>query len=163
MKITMHQKPLVTNGEPPIVGNTFPDFSLKNIHQEMISLKKLAKENTLISVVPDVNTRVCSLSTKIFNEKVDDFPAINFLTISTNSSTEQKNWCAAENVAKMQLLSDEQGSFGKMLGLYVPDKRIDARSVWIIDHKGKIIYRELIVEQSNEPDYATALEFIQAH
>nr|WP_054757800.1 thiol peroxidase [Liquorilactobacillus satsumensis] len=164
MKVTMHNAPLDTNSEPPVVGESFPEFSLENDRQQRVTLQGLNGKYVLISVVPNINTRVCSLSTKKFNERVDNFPNIDFLTISTNTADEQKNWCAAENVSEMQLLSDAQGSFGKQLGLYISDKGgIDARSVWIIDHAGKIVYRELIGEQSNEPDYAAALTFLEQH
>ena len=159
----MHQTPYITNGEPPAVGAIFPEIRLKNTQQKMVTTKALTKKYTLVSVVPDVNTRVCSLSTRIFNQKVAAFPKIAFFTISTNSSTEQKNWCAAENVTKMQLLSDKQGNFGKELGLFVPEKKIDSRSVWIFNHEGKIVYRELVIEQSNEPNYEAAVNFLQQH
>lgn len=115
---------------------------------------------TLISVVPDINTRICSISTKHFNQEVDKFAQINFYTISTNTLDQQKDWCAAEGVAKLELLSDADADFGKKMGLYVADKNIDARSIWIVDVDGKVLYQELLSEQKNEPDYQKALAFL---
>ncbi|WP_333637021.1 redoxin family protein, partial [Ligilactobacillus animalis] len=69
---------------------------------------------------------------------------------------QQKNWCAAEGVAKLELLSDATAEFGKAMGLYVEEKGIDARSIWIVDTEGKVLYQELLTEQSDEPNYAKA-------
>ncbi len=112
--------------------------------------------------MPDIDTRVCSLSTKRFNQEVDKYNNINFYTISTNTLEQQKDWCAAEGVAKLELLSDATAEFGKAMGLYVEEKGIDARSIWIVDTKGTVLYQELLAEQSNEPNYAKALEFLDS-
>lgn len=160
MKITRHEKPATTNGEPTSIASSFPEFELRSTQGETVTKADLSGNYTLISVVPDINTRVCSLSTKKFNGDIDNFPNINFLTISTNTSEQQQNWCAAEGVAKMKLLSDSEGSLGKKVGIFVEDGKIDARSIWILNPNGEVAYRELIVEQSNEPDYQAALEFL---
>ena len=55
--------------------------------------------------MPDINTSVCSIQTKTFNKTMDQFPDVNFLTISTNTIKDQQNWCAAEGVKNMQLMS----------------------------------------------------------
>jgi thiol peroxidase len=64
VEFTMHEKPVVTNGEPPAVGATFPEFKLIAAKDQTISLDDVKGKYTLISVVPDIDTRVCSLSTK---------------------------------------------------------------------------------------------------
>lgn len=162
MKITMHGKPLETNGQPPQIGDQFPKFELTTTTAQKISSAKITGKYTLISFVPDINTRVCSLSTKKFNQAIDNFPNINFLTISTNTPEQQKNWCAAEGVTKMKLVSDQDHVLGQDLGLYVAAGKFDSRSVWLLNPAGKIIYRELIIEQSNEPAYSQALNKLAA-
>lgn len=160
MKITRHEEPTTTNGEPIKIGTIFPDFKLKNTQESFVQNGDIFGNYTLISFVPDINTRVCSISTKKFNQDVDKFPEINFLTISTNSTEQQMDWCAAEGVKKMKLLSDENGNLGKSMGIFVDDGAVDARSIWILDSKGKVAYCELIVEQTNEPNYQAALDFL---
>lgn len=162
VEFTMHEKPVVTNGEPPAVGATFPEFKLIAAKDQTISLDDVKGKYTLISVVPDIDTRVCSLSTKKFNQQVDNFPAINFLTVSTNTLEEQKNWCAAEGVSKIQLLSDQDHQFGSALGIYIAAAKIDARSIWLLDQNGTIIYRELVTEMTHEPNYEQVLAKVKA-
>ncbi|WP_125703956.1 thiol peroxidase [Lacticaseibacillus daqingensis] len=162
MQITRHGTPQETNGTPPMIGHALPAFTLQTATTPLTTAD-LTGHYSLISVVPDINTRVCSVSTKNFNVAMDAFPDIRFYTVSTNTRDQQQNWCAAENVHHIQLVSDESGDFGRAMGLFVPDNHTDARSVWIIAPTGHIVYRELILEQTEEPDYDAALAYLEAH
>lgn len=153
MEITINGDPRQLVGTPPIVGDDFPHFKVFNKNGEKIKTHDLLGKVTLLSVVPDINTPVCSLQTKRFNETMDQFPDINFLTISTNTTADQQKWCAATGVKNMQLVSDKEESFGYETKLLIPDEGILARSVWLLDKDGKIVYREIVDELVNEPDY----------
>ena len=86
------------------------------------------------------------------------------MTISTNTVEDQQTWCAAEDVKNMQLMSDKSLSFGKATGLLIPESGILARSVWVLDPNGKILYRELVDEITHEPNYDAVLnELKQLH
>ncbi|WP_225046663.1 peroxiredoxin [Lacticaseibacillus kribbianus] len=163
MQITRHGTPLQTSGDPARIGQALPSFTLQDASGKPVGPADWAGKYTLISVVPDINTRVCSVSTKRFNAAMDDFTGINFITVSTNPATVQQSWCAAEGVSSIQLLSDEQGDFGRAMGLLVADGNTDARSVWVVDPTGKISYRELVLEQTDEPDYDSALAYLETH
>lgn len=157
MKVTFKGKEVKLIGIPPEVGDSMPNFTVLNKDKHKVTKDNLLGKVSLISVVPDINTPVCSIQTKTFNQTVDQFPNVNFLTISTNTIQDQQNWCAAEDVKNMQLLSDENLFFGKATGLLIPDSGILARSVWILDPNGKIVYREIVDEITHEPNYDAAL------
>lgn len=57
----------------------------------------------------------------------------------------------------MQLVSDAEESFGYESKLLIPDEGILARSVWILDKEGKVVYREIVDELVNEPKYDQAI------
>lgn len=162
MQITRHDQPLQTSGEPQKVGEKMPNFTVTNAEGKQVQLKDLLTKPSLFSVVPDINTRVCSISTKKFNQEVDKYDGVNFYSVSTNSPDQQKDWCATENVKNMQLLSDEQTEFGQKTGLFVSENNTDARSIWVVDQHGTILYQELVPEMTNEPNYAGALGFLSA-
>lgn len=153
MKVTFKGKEVELIGTPPKIGDEMPNFTVLDKNKQEVTKDNLLGKNTLISVVPDINTPVCSIQTKTFNKTMDQFPDVNFLTISTNTSKDQQNWCAAEDVKNMQLMSDEKLSFGKATGLLIPESGILARSVWILDPNGKIVYREI----THEPNYDAAI------
>lgn len=157
MEITINGEPRQLVGNPPAVGDDLPHFKVFDKDGHKIKTRDLLGKVTLLSVVPDINTPVCSLQTKHFNETMDQFPDVNFLTISTNTAEDQQKWCAATGVKNMQLVSDKEESFGYETKLLIPDEGMLARSVWIIDPQGKIVYREIVEELVNEPDYDKAV------
>lgn len=160
MKITRHDKPFATLTDIPEIGEQFPNFTVTNRAGEKVQLTDLLNQPLLISVVPNINTSVCSLQTKHFNEEVDQYAGINFVTISTNTPEQQAQWCAAQNVKKMQLLSDVKQNFGQQTHLLMDDSGLLARSVWVINTDGQITYREVVSEMTNEPKYDQVLDQI---
>lgn len=157
MKVTFKGKDCQLIADPVKVGEKMPDFTVINKDKKDITTANLLGKPTLISVVPNINTPVCSVQTKKFNQDVDQFGNVNFLTVSTNTVEDQQKWCAAEGVKKMQLVSDNKREFGKATGLLIPDLDILARSVFVLDQDGKIVYREIVGEITNEPNYEQAL------
>lgn len=157
MDVTINGEVRSLVGNPPAVGEEMPHFKVFDANHEKIKTRFLFGKPTLISVVPDINTSVCSIQTKHFNEEVDRYKAANFLTVSTNTVEEQQHWCAAEGVDHMQMASDHEESFGYALKLLIPEEGILARSVWIMDAEGKIAYRQICQEVTDEPDYDAAL------
>lgn len=157
MKVTFKGDEIKLIGDPLNVGDSFNDFYVITKDGKKLDSSELKGKPTLLSIVPDINTSVCSIQTKKFNQKMDEYPGVNFLTISTNTIDDQSNWCAAENVNHMQLVSDIEGSFGRTSNLLVPAMGILARSVWVLDKDGKIVYRQVVEETTDEPDYDQAL------
>lgn len=161
MKVFFHGAENHTNGEVLVQGDKLPEFNVENKDVQLVTSQDLLSDLTLISVVPDLATSVCSLSTKKFNQEMDNYAGVKFYTISTNTVSQQKAWCAAEGVDKMELLSDLNHSFGMAMNLYISELNVDARSVWVVNKAGEIIYREVLSEQSHEPNYQAVLEFLQ--
>ncbi|MGO0155077.1 thiol peroxidase [Leuconostoc mesenteroides] len=157
MNVLLNGNKVALEGDPLKVGDEIPHFKLIDQNNEKIKTADLLGKVTLLSVVPDLNTDICSLQTRRFNQAVDQFTDVNFVTISTNTVAEQRDWCAAEGVQNMRMLSDEQESFGYATKLYVPDTGFDTRSIYIIDATGVVLYSQIVPEISDEPDYDAAL------
>lgn len=157
MDVTFKGEAVKTVGEPPVVGDQFPDFTVTDKDGNKVALADLLDKPLLISVVPNINTSVCSIQTKKFNNDVDGYTDVNFVTISTNTVEEQSHWCAAEGVKNMKMLSDEKHDFGKNTGLLIDAMGILGRSVWVVDTNKAILYSEILEEETNEPNYDNAL------
>lgn len=159
MKITKKGEEVEIIGVQPEVGNQAPEFSLKNLKDEIVHLSDFAGIPVLISVVPDIDTRICSLQTKRFNQEAANVEGVKFITISNNTKEEQANWCAAEGV-DMEILHDTEGAFGEAYGLFIPEMGRLARGIFVIDKDGKLVYEAISTEIAEEPDYAAALDKI---
>ncbi|OFI48274.1 2-Cys peroxiredoxin [Floricoccus tropicus] len=154
-------KVITRNGEEvariePIMEGKAPNFSLEDQKGNTITLSELDKP-IVLSIFPDINTRVCALQTRHFNEEAAKNPEIEFLSISNNTSDEQKNWCAAEGV-DMEVLSDETNTFGQEYGLLMQTGKL-ARSVYLIKD-GEIVYVEVVDEMTDEPNYSLLFDAI---
>ena len=77
MEITRHGTAIMTNGTPTAIGEKLPAFTVKDAQGHSLTTQDLSQRLTLISVVPDINTRVCSISTKHFNEDMDAFDNVD--------------------------------------------------------------------------------------
>ena len=103
MKITFKGKEVKLVGTPPAVREEMPNFTVLDKNNQEFTKSDLLGKFSLISVVPNINTPVCSIQTKTFNKAMDKFPEINFLTISTNTIEDQQTWCAAEDVNEIDV------------------------------------------------------------
>lgn len=157
MEIKIKGNPFTVPGKQVQVGEQGPDFSMKNLDDKVMSLGDFKGKTTILSVVPDIDTRICALQTKRFNQEASRLPNINLVTISTNTKEEQGQWCAAEGVT-MTMLRDENRDFGKAYGLYLPENDINVRALIILDKDGQVIYEKINSEVSEEPDYEAALK-----
>ena len=152
--------PVELVGTPPQVGDPAPAFDLVGSDMSSVKLADSHGKVRIISIVPSIDTSVCSIQTKRFNQELDKFPeSVIGYTISIDTPFAQNRWCATEGVQNMHLLSDFKGNtFGRDYGLYINDLGMLARSVMVVDKDDKVAYFELVPEISQEPDYTPALE-----
>lgn len=161
MEVLLKGNPVELVGTPPKVGEKAPVFSLKDLSDKVVSLEELKGKPVIISVVPDIDTSICALQTKHFNQEAATIADIHFLTISNNTKEQLANWCAAESV-DMTMLRDEEGVVGKEYGILIPEIGRLARSIFVLDKDGVITYEEIVPEVSTEPNYVKALEAAKA-
>lgn len=146
-------------GQPAVLQQAAPDFKVADQAFKAVKLSDFSGKTVLLSVVPSLDTGVCSLQTKKFNQEVAALPAdVVVMTISTDLPFAQKRFCVQEKVDKLLVLSDAVwGDFGSSYGLRIKDMGILSRAVLIIDAKGQLVYQQLVPSLGQEPDYAAAL------
>ncbi|CCQ12325.1 Thiol peroxidase, Tpx-type [Pseudoalteromonas luteoviolacea B = ATCC 29581] len=163
-KVLAQNKPVTLLGSGVSIGQKAPNFKVVDGSFTPITLKKFESQPVLISVVPSLDTGVCSLQTKHFNEKVaEQFPHVAMLTISADLPFAQKRFCKTENIDKIQTLSDSVWhNFGQNYGLIIKDMGLLSRAVFVLDADHKIVYKELVPTLSNEPNYNSAIAALKA-
>jgi len=141
------------------LGEQAPNFKVVDKNFSPVNLSDFSKQTLLISVVPSLDTGVCSLQTKRFNEEATKLPKnITILTISNDLPFAQKRFCKTESVDEIKVLSDSVWrEFGAEYGLIIKDMGLLTRAIFIIDSNGKIAYKELVENISQHPDYDRAL------
>ena len=163
-QVTMQGKPVTLLGEPVETGAVAPDFRVVDGSFAPVRLSDFSGKVVLISAVPSLDTRVCSLQTQRFNQEAAALPGdVVLLTISRDLPFAQKRFCEAEKVDRIRILSDAVWrDFGMKYGLEIQDMGLLARSVFVIGKDGRVLYKELVPEMGNQPDYDRALQAMRA-
>jgi thiol peroxidase len=161
--ITMMGNPLTLVGNEVKVGDKAPDFTALDNALSPVKLSSYRDKVCILSSVPSLDTPVCDIETKKFNEEASRLGSdIVILTISMDLPFAQKRWCAAAGVNKVQTLSDHRdASFGTSYGVLIKELRLLARAVFLVDRQGTIQYIELVKELTKEPDYEALLSALK--
>jgi thiol peroxidase len=159
--VTLGGKPVNTNGELPVAGSQAPDFILVDGDLKNISLADYKGKKKLLNIVPSLDTPVCQISTKRFNEHAAGRDDAVFLMISADLPFAMKRFCTTEgtdNVISLSMIRSRK--FAEDYGVLLEDgplAGISARAVVVLDDNDKVTYAQLVPEIGNEPDYEAAL------
>lgn len=161
--VTMKGEQVTLLGPDLQTGAAAPDFRVVDQAFEPIKLSDFKGRACLISVVPSLDTGVCALQTKRFNDEVAKLPDdVVMMTVSMDLPFAQKRFCEAEKIDRIQILSDSVWrEFGLRYGVLIKDMGLLARSIFIVDRQGNIAYKEIVADISSQPDYDTALNIIR--
>lgn len=158
--VTMKGKPLTLVGKQARVGDLAEDFEVVANNLSAVKFSSFRGKVCLISSVPSLDTDVCDIQTRKFNEQAkalaDD---VVVLTISMDLPFAQGRWCGAAEVENVQTLSDHRkAQFGNAFGVLIKELRLLARAVFVVNKDGIVTYIEIVNELTNEPDYEAALK-----
>lgn len=157
---TLKGNPLPLAGTELKVGDKAPEAVLKKDLATEFKISSTSGKARIFSVVPSLDTPVCALQTKRFNQEALNLPNVSFYTISCDLPTAQARFCGAEgiNPEKVVTLSDHKDlSFGNAYGVLLPALRILSRAVFVVDKHDVIRYVEYVPEVTNHPNYDAVL------
>lgn len=161
--VTSKGQPVTLLGPDVKVGDMAPEFRAVDAAYRPVDLTSMRGKPVLIAAVPSLDTGLCSLETKRFNDEAATLPPeVVVVTISMDLPFAQKRFCEAEHVDRVKVLSDHVGrEFGMRYGVLTEDRALLARSIFVIGRDGRIAYRELVYDQGTHPDYDAALQAIR--
>lgn len=153
-----------TYGTLPEVGSKAPDFSLTGMDLNELTLKSFPGKKIVLNIFPSLDTAVCAMSVRKFNEAVSKKDNAVVLCVSMDLPFAAKRFCTIEGIDKVYPASAFRSpEFAKEYGVELVDgplKGLLTRAVIIIDENGKVAYRELVDEITHEPDYDAALSVL---
>lgn len=144
------------------VGQSAPDFKVqKSADLSDYTLASGAGKTRIIATVPSLDTPVCDLETKRFNEEASKLANVEVVCVSMDLPFAQKRWCGAANVDKVITASDHRdASFGKNYGVLIsggPLDRVLARAVFVIGADNKLRHVEYVPSIGEQPNYDAVL------
>lgn len=160
--ITFKGGPLTLAGSEVKVGDTAPDFTAVDSGLQPVKLSDFKGQTVVISVVPSLDTPVCEIQTKKFNQEAAALNA-KILTISVDLPFAQKRFCDAHKIQNVTIVSDyKDKDFGNKYGLLIKELGLLSRAVIVVGANGKVEYLEIVKEVTQEPNYQAALDKVKA-
>lgn len=161
--VTFMGNPLTLVGDELRAGAKAPEFELLDNNLAPVKLSSYLGKVVIISAVPSLDTPVCDLETRHFNEEAGKLGKdVVVLTVSMDLPFAQKRWCGAAGVNHVTTLSDHrEAAFGLSYGLLIKELRLLARAVAVVDRQGVIQYFNVVKELSHEPDYEAVLAAVK--
>lgn len=156
--------PRALSGPELKAGDKAPDFALINNKFQAIGLEQFAGQPLLISVVPSLDTNICTRQTARFNQEAATLAGrVAFIAVSADLPFAQARWCGSIGAEHIQTLSDHREmSFGAAYGTLVGDFRIESRAVFVLDGAGIVRHAEYLPSAGDEPDYAAAMRVVHS-
>ncbi len=162
--INFKGNPIQTQGDFPQVGDQAPELKLVKTDLSEISLSDYAGKQIIFNIFPSVDTAVCALQLKTFNQKVAQRSDVVLLFASMDLPFALNRFCGAEGIDnavtasdfRHHSLADNYGvkmTQGPLAGLY-------ARATLVLNAEHQVVYSELVEDVVNEPDYDAAMATI---
>lgn len=164
--VTFKGNPVQLAGNELKAGDTAPGYKgLQGLNA--VTLANTPAKARLFSVVPSLDTGVCSMQTKKFDEGIKALgDGVACYTVSLDLPFAQGRFCTAEGVSTMKTVSDvHDHSFGKNWGVLIESGlplQLLTRAVFVVDAAGKVTYAEYVPEVTSHPNYDAAIEALKA-
>jgi len=153
-----------TNGTLPEVGQQIPDFNLFNIKLKEKTLSSFSGKSKLIYSVSSLDTMVCANTTHTLNELAANVTNSEILVVSADLPFAQqriKKQNKLKNVTLLSMMRDRK--FAEDYGILLIDGALAGlatRAVFVTDADNNLIYKELVNDITESPDFNQALKHL---
>ncbi|MFQ3574740.1 MAG: thiol peroxidase [Thermodesulfovibrionales bacterium] len=161
--ITIKGNPITLLGNELKIGDKAPDFTVLDGALNEVKLKDFAGKIKVISVTPSLDTPVCDMQLRRFNNEAatlgEDIAVIN---VSMDLPFAISRFCTSAGIDKVKAYSDHRdATFGNNYGVLIKELRLLARAIFVIDKDDIIRYIEIVKEVTDHPDYDKALSSLK--
>ena len=141
------------------VGAPAPDFALIANDLSSRSLADYAGKVKVISVVPSIDTGVCSDQTRRFNQEAAGLNDTVVLTVSVDLPFALGRFCGSEGIENTETLSTHRDmQFADDYGVHDTDWRICQRAVFVLDRDNVVQHAEYVPVIGDEVDFDAAMD-----
>ena len=115
----------------------------------------------IIVAVPSLDTPVCAAETRKFNSEAASITGAEVTIVSMDLPFAAGRFCTAEGIENLTVTSDFRNKdFANAYGVLIADGAlagITCRAIFVADKDGRVTYKQIVPEITEEPDYAAAL------
>lgn len=143
------------------VGDSAPQITVvaKDLSPLVIGGAKGKKQ--VIVVVPSLDTPVCAAETRKFNEEAAKTSGVEVSVVSMDLPFAMGRFCTTEGIENLQVGSDFKAKeFANAYGVLISDgplAGLTCRAIFVVSDEGKVTYKQIVPEITEEPNYEEAL------
>jgi len=144
--------------DEPSVGDDVPGFKLPyatrdTINFEGVSSEDLAGTAYVLAFFPAAWSSGCTREVCAFRDAITDFEdlGVEVLPISGDYVFAQHEWARHHNLP-FRLLADQTREFGKKMGVYMAERGMFRRSVFVVGPDGKFAYIDYEYSVADDSD-----------
>ncbi|OOF70782.1 lipid hydroperoxide peroxidase [Rodentibacter caecimuris] len=160
-QITMAGNPINVAGRFPKLGEKLSTFQFTTKDLIDVDLAQFSGKRKVLNIFPSIDTAICAMSVRIFNQRAANLANTAVLCISADLPFAQARFCGAEGIENVQTLSTfRHKDVHDTLGVNIisgPTAGLAARAVIVLDENDRVLHSELVSEIKNEPNYDAAL------
>lgn len=161
--VTFAGKPVTLVGKEIQVGDKAPDFTALTTDLTPFSLSDLTGKVVVISVVPSIDTSVCDMQTRWFNEDAAKIDGLVVVSVSVDLPFALKKYCAAKDISTVKTVSDHKDlDFGLKYGFVIEELRLLSRGAVVVDRDGIVRYVEYVPVISDQPQYDKIMDAVKS-
>lgn len=156
--------PVTLIGTEVKIGDKAPDFTALSPDLSPLSLSDTKGKVRVISVVPSIDTSVCDIQTRWFNEEAAKIDGLTVLSISVDLPFALKKYCAAKDIANIKTISDHKDlDFGLKYGFVIEELRLLSRGTVVIDKNDIVRHVEYVANIGDQPDYDKVMTVVKQY
>lgn len=125
-----------------------------------------AGKRVVLNIFPSLDTDVCARSVRRFNEEAAARQDVAVICVSMDLPFAMNRFCTVENIENVLFGSAFRSPlFGQKYGVQLVDGPLAGlltRCVIVLDENRRVIFRDLVEEITDEPDYDGALNALSA-
>ena len=144
------------------VGDTMSNFTLMSSDLTLKSLSDFEGKKKVISIVPSMQTDICSTQTRTFNKELSELEDTVVITVSVDLPFAQARWCGAEGLDVVLLSVYYDNSFGKAFGVLMEEWYLLARAVLVLDSQNTVQYTEYLENINESPNYEKPIGVVKS-
>jgi thiol peroxidase len=149
------------------VGDKAPVVTVVNCNP-MLQDEQVGGEGKvqLVVAVPSLDTGVCDAETRRFNTEAASLDGVEVMTVSMDLPFAAARWCGAAGIENIKVCSDFRNrDFANAYGVLLADgplAGVTARVIFVVGKDGKVAYKQVVPEITEEPNYEEALAAARA-
>lgn len=138
------------------------NFTLMSSDLTLKSLSNFEGKKKVISIVPSMETDLCSTQTRTFNKELSELEDTVVITVSVDLPFAQARWCGAEGLDVVLLSDYYDNSFGKAFGVLMEEWHLLARAVLVLDSQNTVQYTEYLENINESPNYEKPIGVVKS-